>query len=134
VFFLAFLVRLASAETLYTASPVTAARWPDSDRPVAFPLEAGDRVEVLARQGDKVRVSKGPDFGWVLASALTDKAPMPDLPLDVDADPPPEAPAAAAPAAEAPTKEAEAPSDKPAGKSGKKSSAKKGRKDGAGKP
>ncbi len=112
MFILAFLAALASAETLYTSAPVTAARWPESDKPVAFPLEAGERVEVLARQGDKVRVSKGPEFGWVPAASLTEQAPTPDLPLDIDADaasaPPAEAPAAAPPAAE-----------KPAGKSGK---------------
>lgn len=40
-------------------------------------LEQGDEVEVVLRDGERVRVRSGNDFGWVPASALSDVPPTP---------------------------------------------------------
>ena len=89
---LALLASLALAETLYATAPTTAQRWPDEGKGVTVTLQPGDAVEVVARQGEKVRVKKGAEFGWVPASALSATAPAPALPIDVDAEAVPEAP------------------------------------------
>ena len=89
---LALLASLAFAETLYATAPTTAQRWPDEGKGVTVTLQAGEAVEVVARQGEKVRVKKGADFGWVPAASLAATPPAPALPIDVDADALPEAP------------------------------------------
>ena len=89
---LALLASFALAETLYANAPTTAQRWPDEGKGVTVTLQPGEAVEVVARQADKVRVKKGAEFGWVPASALSVTAPVPALPIDVDADALPEVP------------------------------------------
>jgi hypothetical protein len=81
VFLLLF--SLALAEDLWAVAPAEGVRWPDVPT-VSVKLTAGDEVEVMVRDGDKVRVRKGNDFGWVAATALTDVAP----PKVEDAGPP----------------------------------------------
>jgi hypothetical protein len=71
----AFASTPAHAETLWARVAVDGARWPDAPTPVSVHLVLNDEVEVLAKQGARVRVRKGTDFGWVDAAALTDVAP-----------------------------------------------------------
>ena len=68
------LFSLAFAEDLWAVAPTTGTRWMDV-ADVSVELAAGDRVEVLVRDGDKVRVRKSTSFGWVAASALTNVEP-----------------------------------------------------------
>lgn len=68
------LFSLAFAEDLWALAPTTGTRWMDV-ADVSVELAAGDRVEVLVRDGDKVRVRKSTSFGWVAASALTNVEP-----------------------------------------------------------
>ena len=68
------LLSLVRAEDLWATGAVDAVRWPDVTA-VSVSLAEGDRVEVLAREGDKVRIRKGTDFGWVPAASLTDVEP-----------------------------------------------------------
>lgn len=77
---LLLLATLAMAEDLWVILPVDAVRWPDGAA-VAVKLGTGDQVEVLLRDGDRVRVRKGTDFGWVAASALS-VTPI-DKPIDL---------------------------------------------------
>lgn len=72
---LLFLFSLAFAEDLWAASSTEGVRWPDVTT-VSVTLVEGDKVEVLARDGDKVRVRKGTDFGWVAAATLTNVEPL----------------------------------------------------------
>ncbi len=65
----------AYAETLWARVAADGARWPDAPTPVSVHLVVNDEVEVLVKQGARVRVRKGTDFGWVDASTLTDVAP-----------------------------------------------------------
>jgi len=67
--FLLLLCSFAFAEDLWAVAPVEGVRWPDVTT-VSVSLEEADRVEVLVRDGEKVRVRKGTNFGWVAASAL----------------------------------------------------------------
>ncbi len=74
------LFSFALADNLWATAPVEGVRWLDSPA-VTLTLEAGDEVEVLLRDGARVRVRKGIAYGWVAASSLTDVAPTPSLPL-----------------------------------------------------
>ncbi|MDP2309437.1 MAG: hypothetical protein Q8P18_25675 [Pseudomonadota bacterium] len=73
--FLLLLCSHAFAEDLWALAPVEGVRWPDVTT-VSVTLTEADRIEVLVRDGEKVRVRKGTDFGWVAASALTDVEPV----------------------------------------------------------
>jgi len=42
-------------------------------------LLAGDEVELIVANGDRVRVKKGSRYGWVSASVLTAEPPEDDL-------------------------------------------------------
>lgn len=78
VFLLTLWTALARAETLWVSSPTDGVRWADN-KAVSLHLQAGDEVEVVYRDGAKVRVRKGVEFGWVDASALTSvQPPKPD--------------------------------------------------------
>jgi hypothetical protein len=77
---LLFLVSLCFAETNWTTGATTGTRWPDVAA-VSLTLAAGDEVEVVLRDGDKVRVRKGSDFGWVASGALTSQEPPPPIDL-----------------------------------------------------
>lgn len=69
-----FLFSFAFAETRWATADTEAVRWPDSTT-VTLKLADDDEVEVLATEGDKVRVRKGADFGWVPANSLSTEAP-----------------------------------------------------------
>ncbi len=73
--FLLVLCSLAFAEDLWAVAPTEGVRWPDVTA-VSVSLVEGDRVEVLVRDGEKVRVRKGTNFGWVPATALTNVEPV----------------------------------------------------------
>ena len=68
-----------AAENRWAVSEVEGVRWigggPAADR-VTVRLSPNDEVEVLAIEGDRARVRKGADFGWVPLSALTEAAPL----------------------------------------------------------
>ena len=64
------LASLAFAETLTAPQPVACARWP-GEKGISLALQAGDEVEVVAREGTLVRVRKGTEYGWVDQGALT---------------------------------------------------------------
>jgi hypothetical protein len=59
---------------VWTTGEASSQRFPDAD--VAGPVfAAGTRLEVLVREGDRVRVRAGEDYGWVSASLVTAVAP-----------------------------------------------------------
>ncbi len=66
----------------YLVAETASVRFPDAAVPgPTFP--AGAPVVVLVEQGDRSRVMKGDQLGWVPTAALTDTAPaitMPSLP------------------------------------------------------
>ncbi|MBW2255729.1 MAG: hypothetical protein JRI25_14160 [Deltaproteobacteria bacterium] len=45
-------------------------------------LDEGEKVTVLFREGDLVRVRKGERYGWVASSVLTDAAPEAAAPTE----------------------------------------------------
>ncbi len=107
---LLLLAAFAFAEDLWAVAPAEGVRWPDVTA-VSLRLAEGDKVEVLVRDGEKVRVRKGTDFGWVAATALTNVEPaapaglglegFPDFKLTTpDGTPIESAPAESAPAAQ----------------------------------
>ncbi len=69
---------LALADDAWLIQDVDLLRWPDpseSREVVVAEGLTGDKVEILFRDTDLIRVRKGGDFGWVPASALTETAP-----------------------------------------------------------
>ncbi len=72
------LVGDAAAESRWAVAEAEGVRWtgggPAADL-VTIRLSPNDEVEVLAIEGDRARVRKGADFGWVPLSALTEVAP-----------------------------------------------------------
>jgi hypothetical protein len=79
--FLTF-INLAFAEDAWVVNATELVRWPETVTPNApvRSLEVNDKVEVVLRDGAQVRVRKGIDFGWVPATALTDKEPVVETP------------------------------------------------------
>ncbi len=65
---------LASAETMWLSADAPSTRFPDSAT-AGHGFSAGDKVEVLVREGERARVKSAAGFGWIAASALTDLAP-----------------------------------------------------------
>lgn len=80
------LVSLCLADQRWVAADVEAVRWPDVTT-VSLKLKKGDEVETLLKDGERVRVRKGFDFGWVPATSLTEAAPV-AAPADAPADAP----------------------------------------------
>jgi hypothetical protein len=76
--FLLLVSTLAFAEDLWATAPTEGVRWPDVAT-VSVTLVEGDKVEVLMRDDEKVRVRKGTDFGWVAAASLTNVEPVKPL-------------------------------------------------------
>ena len=69
---------LAFADDAWLTRDVELLRWPDQaeDREIVVAEGAsGDKVEILFRDAELVRVRKGGDFGWVPVDALTEEAP-----------------------------------------------------------
>lgn len=63
-----------SANVVYAASGGPALRWPGQEAS-SFVVSEGDRLEVVVRQGELIRVRRGTDFGWVAAGTVTDTPP-----------------------------------------------------------
>lgn len=88
----------ALAETGWATTAADALRWPDTTI-VSLSVKPGDEVEVLVHDGDKVRVRKATDFGWLPASAVSatkpadPSAPPVEVQLPVDGSTPVELPA-----------------------------------------
>jgi hypothetical protein len=91
------LASLAFAETLTASQPVACTRWP-GEKGISLALQAGDEVEVIAREGAFVRVRKGTEYGWADSGALQttaaagsarpDTASAPPEPTDAAGDEP----------------------------------------------
>lgn len=79
-------VLCALAEDRWATEEVQGVRWPDSAA-VTVKLAANDRVEVLVVEGEKARVRKGADFGWVDVAKLTTTEPA--KPTEPGGDAPP---------------------------------------------
>ena len=71
------LIALTAAEDNWATEDLEILRWPGSieDNPIVATVEAETKVEVLFREGERVRVRAGQDFGWTDAVFLTDEAP-----------------------------------------------------------
>jgi hypothetical protein len=75
-------------EAAWVAEDAETVRFLDDD--TAGPaLNEGDRVTVLFREGDLVRVRKGERYGWVAGSVLTDAAPEAATPTETTPAAPP---------------------------------------------
>lgn len=74
---LALLPAIALAdEAVFVTAPTPATRFVEADSKVVGEAEPGKRLDVLARDGDRVRVKLAPgSYGWLPASAVTDQAP-----------------------------------------------------------
>lgn len=76
------LMTLAAAEDNWTVESAELARWPGAadGNVVVTTVAEGTKVEVLFRDGERVRVRSNADLGWVDASALTaESAEQPSL-------------------------------------------------------
>lgn len=74
-----FLLLLSAAhadEPMWAVQDVTSMRFLDAQVPGPG-LHEGQRVEVIVREGDQVRVLAGGRLGWVAAASLTDVDPRP---------------------------------------------------------
>lgn len=74
---------LAFADDAWLTRDVELLRWPDhaEGREVVVAEGAtGDKVEILFRDTELVRVRKGGDFGWVPTDALTEESPEASTP------------------------------------------------------
>ena len=61
-------------EDVYATAETTSTRFPDAT--TAGPVFQKDtRLEVLVREGDRLRVHAGDAYGWIPASAVTTVAP-----------------------------------------------------------
>ena len=80
---LLLLSSLALAEDAWTVEAVDLVRWPgvSDDNPVVDQVRPDEKVEVLFRDGERVRVRTGGDFGWCDAAQLTDVSPAPETGL-----------------------------------------------------
>jgi len=67
---------VALAEDAWVQRDAEALRWPDAEQ-ISLELELGDKVTVVYRADDMVRVRKGAEFGWLPADSLGDQDPTP---------------------------------------------------------
>jgi hypothetical protein len=64
---------------VWAKSSLKGLRWADATL-VTFSVEPGTRLEVIAVEGEMLRVREGVRFGWVKASDVQDTAPEPVAP------------------------------------------------------
>src|SRR5687768_8435035 len=69
----------SSADARWLVADTASQRFPGEDVPGPT-ITAGTEVVVIVTEGDRVRVHKDDQYGWVPASALTAVAPMPTMP------------------------------------------------------
>jgi hypothetical protein len=68
----------AADDVVWAVSETASTRF--ADRDVVGPtFKASTRLEVLVRDGDRLRVHDGDEFGWVAKAATTDVAPADSL-------------------------------------------------------
>ena len=72
----------------YAAGALDAKRFADSDV-TAVAIAAGSKVEVVAEDGDMVRIRYQTSFGWVAASDISDRAPEAADAVELDLKGPP---------------------------------------------
>jgi hypothetical protein len=73
-------------EQAWLVEDATALRFPDAEVP-GPELDANERVTVLFREGDLVRVRAGDEYGWVPSAKITTTAPEG---ATIPTEPPPE--------------------------------------------
>lgn len=88
---------LLAADYVWTTEAVDATRFIEADSKVVGNISAGERVEVLFREGERIRVKlpESSSFGWIDAAKATENDPgsEPAVPGGDAAQPPGEAPA-----------------------------------------
>ena len=67
----------ASTKTMYVLEDTESKRFPDAEQ-AGKSFIAGDRVQVVSKTADMVRVMKGNTFGWVPRAVLSEEAPAPE--------------------------------------------------------
>lgn len=73
-----------AADEVWTLTETKSVRF--SDRDVAGPtFPAGARLEVLVREGDRLRVQAGDEMGWIGKASVTDVAPPEASDFDTEA-------------------------------------------------
>lgn len=82
-----------AAEFVWTTADVSATRFGGADSKEVGTIETGKRVEVLFRDGERVRVKlpASSQFGWIDAASVSDVAPAgaasSDAPIGLDLPP-----------------------------------------------
>ncbi|MBL8617650.1 MAG: hypothetical protein JNM72_18730 [Deltaproteobacteria bacterium] len=64
------------AKVVYALAPAQGLRWPGAEAR-SLPVEAGARLEIIAEDGDLIRVREGTRFGWLPRAAVTSTPPAP---------------------------------------------------------
>lgn len=64
----------APARLVWATTPLAGLRWPGAAA-VSLSAEAGARLEVVAEEGDLLRVRLGTSFGWVPKAGVQDTEP-----------------------------------------------------------
>lgn len=67
------------ARLVWATAPVSGLRWPGSTA-ISLSAEAGARLEVVAEEGELLRVRLGTSFGWVPKSSVQATEPTPVAP------------------------------------------------------
>ena len=66
-----------AGDTVWAIEDVQSTRFPDADTPGLL-VEAGDELEIVYREGDRIRIKKSIEFGWIPADKVTEEAPAED--------------------------------------------------------
>ena len=64
-----------AAETVVVTEDVQSLRFPDDEKVQGPFLSAGDEVEVVFEEGDRVRIRKGTTWGWIPRGVTAQQAP-----------------------------------------------------------
>lgn len=67
------------ARLVWATAPVSGLRWPGSTA-ISLSAEAGARLEVVAEEGELLRVRLGTSFGWVPKASVQETEPTPVAP------------------------------------------------------
>lgn len=70
----AAVVPAAPARLVWATTPLAGLRWPGAAA-ISLSAEAGARLEVVAEEGDLLRVRLGTSFGWVPKVGVQDTEP-----------------------------------------------------------
>ena len=61
-------------KVVYAVAPAQGLRWPGGEAR-SLPVEAGARLEIIAEDGDLIRVREGTRFGWLPRAAVSSAPP-----------------------------------------------------------